>query len=425
MIEGYAVPDFVSNFWHLYIAGITIVSILGIMWFLKSQTTSKLAPGEKAEVIDHTWDGDLQELNNPLPRWWLYLFWFLIVFGILYLVLYPGLGKYEGVWKWSSASSYQSEKDRLDAAFNEQFAPFKGMDLHTVAADPKAMEMGQRLFLTYCSQCHGSGGLGGKNFPNLTDSHWLFGGDADSIKQSIDQGRLAEMPANMLGDEQSAREVANYVLSLGGKPHDAALAAAGQPKFAACAGCHGEDGKGMPAASFPNLTDDAWQYGGSEAAIVESIVKGRKGGMPAIEALGSGDARAAKVHLLAAYVASLGGASAPSAAPAAMEAAGPAVAKVFFEVGTASAPADLAATLQAIVDHATANADSKVAISGFHDPSGNQVANEELAKNRAKAVREALKAAGIAEERIEMRKPADTQGAGSAEEARRVEVSII
>lgn len=330
MIEGYAVPDFVSDFWHLYIAGVTIISILGVMWFLKSQTTRKLAPGEKAEVMEHAWDGDLQEFNNPLPRWWLYMFWGLIGFSVLYLVLYPGLGKFAGVWNWTSAGAYQSEKDSLDSAFNEQFAPFKAMDVHSVAADPKAMEMGQRLYLTYCSQCHGSGGLGGKDFPNLTDKMWLFGGDADSITQSIDQGRLAEMPANLLGDEQSAREVANYVLSLGGKPHDAALAAAGQAKYAACAGCHGEDGKGMPAASFPNLTDDAWQYGGSEAAIVESIVKGRKGGMPAIEALGSGDARAAKVHLLTAYIISLGGASAAAAEPAPV-------------ADAAAAPADAAA----------------------------------------------------------------------------------
>jgi len=317
MIEGYAVPDFVSDFWHLFIAGVTVVSIIAVSWFLYSQTTRKLAPGEKAEVMEHAWDGDLQELNNPLPRWWLYGFWFLILFSVLYLVLYPGLGKFAGVWNWSSASAYTAEKDRLDAAFNEQFAPFKDMDLYAVSADPKAMEMGQRLYLTYCSQCHGSGGQGGKGFPNLTDNLWLFGGDPDSIMQSIDQGRLGEMPANMLGDEQSSREVANYVLAMGGKPHDAALAAAGQEKYAVCAGCHGEDGKGMPVANFPNIVDDAWQYGGTEEAIVASIIQGRKGGMPAIEALGAGEARAAKVRLLSAYVMSLGGADPQQAMPAA------------------------------------------------------------------------------------------------------------
>jgi cytochrome c oxidase cbb3-type subunit 3 len=422
MIAGYAVPDFVSDFWHYYIAIITIISIIGVMWFLKSQTTPKLAPGEKAETMEHAWDGDLQELNNPLPRWWLYGFWFLIALSIIYLVLYPGLGKYAGTLGWSSLQEWKDEKASVDAEFNKVMAPFLNQDVMTVAADPKAKEMGQRLYLTYCMQCHGSTAQGdGKNFPDLTDKLWLFGGDPDSIKASIANGLLAEMPANMLGDEQSSREVANYVLALGGKPHDAALATAGQSKYAACAGCHGDNGKGMPAAGFPDLTDDAWLYGGSEAAIVESIVKGRKGGMPAFQDM-LGDA---KIHLLTAYVAGLGGAVPAAAAPA-MEAAGlPEVAKVFFEIGKVDAPADLGATLQAIVDYATANAGAKIAISGFNDPSGNKAANEELAKNRAKAVREALKSAGIAEDRIEMRKPDDTTGSGSAEEARRVEVSII
>jgi cytochrome c oxidase cbb3-type subunit 3 len=240
----------------------------------------------------------------------LYLFWFLIALSIVYLALYPGLGKFEGVWNWSSAGQYQSEKDRLDAAFNEEFEPFKTMDTMAVAADPKAQEMGKRLYLTYCMQCHGSNGQGdGKNFPNLADAQWLFGGDPDSVKASIAAGRVGEMPANLAGDEQGAKEVANYVLSLGGKPHDAALAAAGQPKYAACAGCHGDNGKGMAAAGFPDLTDDAWQYGSSEAAIVESIVKGRKGGMPAFQEM-LGDA---KIHLLTAYVWGMGGGQKPAA----------------------------------------------------------------------------------------------------------------
>lgn len=304
MVAGYAVPDFVSDFWHFYVAGVTIVSIIGVIWFLKSHTMNPLAPGEKAELMEHAWDGDLQEFNNPLPRWWLYGFWFLIIFSIIYLVLYPGLGKFAGVFGWTSAAQYSDEKTRIDAEFNKVLEPFLAEDVKTVAADPTAKEMGQRLYLTYCMQCHGSNAQGdGKNFPNLADGQWLFGGDADSVKASIAGGRLGEMPAGLVGDEQSAKEVANYVLALGGKPHDAALAAAGQPKYAACAGCHGEDGKGMAAAGFPDLTDDAWQYGGSEVAITESIMKGRKGGMPAFQDM-LGDA---KIQLLTAYVWGLGG----------------------------------------------------------------------------------------------------------------------
>jgi cytochrome c oxidase cbb3-type subunit 3 len=313
MIAGYAVPDFISDFWHYYIAALTILGILFSLWILYSQTTEKLAPGQQAELMHPTWDGDLQELNNPLPRWWMWLFYALVAFGILYLVLYPGVGKFAGVWNWSSADAYKQEKERVDAEFNKVFQPFLGQDIMSVAADPKAQEMGKRLYLTYCSQCHGSDAQGARGFPNLTDAQWLFGGTPDEVKASIADGRIGEMPGGLAGDEQGAKEVAHYVLALGGKPHDAALAAVGKEKYAACAGCHGEDGKGNNAAGFPNIVDDAWQYGGSEAAIIESIVKGRKGGMPAQAHLGE-----AKVHLLAAYVWGLGGGvkPAPVAPPA-------------------------------------------------------------------------------------------------------------
>ncbi len=318
MIEGYAVPDFVSDFWHYYIAALTILGILFSVWVLKSQTTRKLAPGEQAETLHPTWDGDLQELNNPLPRWWMWLFYALVVFGIIYLVLYPGLGKFQGVFNWSSASQYSDEKTRVDAQFDRVFQPFLGQDPMAVAADPAARAMGRNLYMTYCSQCHGSDARGARGFPDLTDNLWLFGGTPDEIRDSIVNGRMAEMPpmGDAVGGEAGAREVANYVLSMGGKPHDAALAAAGREKYAACAGCHGEDGKGIPAAGFPNIVDDAWQYGGSEADIVASIMKGRKGGMPAFQNM-LGDA---KIHLLTAYVWGLGGGMKPAPAPVAEEA---------------------------------------------------------------------------------------------------------
>ncbi len=314
MIEGYAVPDFISDFWHYYIAAITVAGILFSLWVLKSQSVVKpLAPGESAELMHPTWDGDLQELNNPLPRWWMWLFYLLILFGIVYLVLYPGMGKFQGVLGWSSAKEWQEEKIRVDAEFDKVFQPFAGMDIMAVAADPTAKKMGQHLFLTYCSQCHGSSGQGGAGFPNLTDNLWLLGGTPDDIKRTLENGIVGEMPAGLAGDEQGAKEVANYVLALGGKQHDASLAASGKEKYAACAGCHGEDGKGMPAAGFPNIVDDAWQYGGSEAAIIESLVKGRKGGMPAqLELLGAN-----KLHLLTAYVWGLGGGQQPVVEPVA------------------------------------------------------------------------------------------------------------
>lgn len=324
MLAGYAVPDFISEFWHYYIAIISVLGIIFSIWVLASQTTQKLAEGEKAEVLHHAWDGDLQELNNPLPRWWMWMFYGLIFFSVVYLVLYPGLGKYEGTLNWSSFQEWKDDKDAVDAEFEKVMTPFQNMDVMAVAADPKAKEMGQNLYMTYCMQCHGNSAQGGKGFPNLTDGHWLFGGTPDDIKASIAGGRVAEMPAMgaAVGGDQGAKEVANYVLSLGGKPHDAALAAAGKEKYAACSGCHGEDGKGMAAASFPDLTDDAWQYGGSEAEIAASIIKGRKGGMPAQAKEAGGLLSEAKIQLLSAYVWGLGGGKQPAApVPAPVEAA--------------------------------------------------------------------------------------------------------
>lgn len=292
--------DFVSSFWSLYIAGITVISIVWVAWFLKTQTTRRLAAGEKAELIEKAWDGDLQELNNPLPRWWLWLFYLTIVFGVVYLALYPGLGSYKGMLDWSATGQWQQEQAKANAQYGPIFDKYLKQDLKVVAADPQAREMGQRLFLTYCSQCHGSDAAGAKGFPNLTDHDWLYGGGPETIQASIANGRAGVMPAlgAALG-EQGTQQVANYVLSLSGSKHDATLAAAGRDKFATyCAACHQADGKGTQAMGAPNLTDKVWLYGGSEATIIETITKGRNGHMPAqLDKLG-----AAKVHLLAAYV---------------------------------------------------------------------------------------------------------------------------
>ncbi len=295
--------DFVSEFWSLYVAGLTILSLVWIVWFVRGQTTRKLDPGQKAEVIEKAWDGDLQELNNPLPRWWLTLFYLTIVCAVIYLVLYPGLGSYKGLLGWSSQGQFQEEQAQATKKYGPLFDKFLQQDLKVVAANPEALETGKHLFLTYCSQCHGSDAAGAKGFPNLTDNDWLYGGEPDTIKTTISNGRSGVMPAwgPVLG-EQGVKDVANYVLSLSGRKSDAALAAAGKEKFATfCVGCHMPDGKGMQALGAPNLTDGVWLYSGTEAGISESIATGRNGHMPAqLEKLGE-----AKVQVLAAYVYSL------------------------------------------------------------------------------------------------------------------------
>ena len=297
--------DFTHGFWPIYISVLTLVSIIGTWVFLKSQTTRKLAPGEKPELIKHTWDGDLQDLNNPLPRWWLGLFYGTMVFALVYLVLWPGLGNYAGVLKWTQIGEYEAEVKAAEARFQPVYAGFMQQDIATVAADPDARAIGRNLFLTYCSQCHGSDAAGSRGFPNLTDGVWLYGGDPDTIKASITNGRSGVMPpmGEALG-AQGTKEVAHYVMSLSARPHDAALAEAGRPKFAEnCAACHMPDGTGMQAIGAPNLTDKVWLYGGAEVAIIASITKGRNGVMPGIDqTLGTSSNKEAKLHLLTAYV---------------------------------------------------------------------------------------------------------------------------
>ncbi|MCD6707668.1 MAG: cytochrome-c oxidase, cbb3-type subunit III [Thiobacillus sp.] len=297
--------DFTHGFWPIYISVITVASIVGTWVFLRSQTTRKLAPGEKPELMEHTWDGDLQDLNNPLPRWWLGLFYSTLVFAAAYLLLWPGLGNFAGVLGWTSSGAYEAEVKAAEAKFQPVYARFMKQDIASVAADPEARAIGRNLFLTYCSQCHGSDATGARGFPNLTDHDWLYGGDPDTIVATLTGGRSGIMPA--LGEAlgpQGTKEVANYVLSLSDRKHDAALAAAGKVKFAEnCAACHMPDGTGMQALGAPNLTDKVWLYGGSEATIIETITKGRNGVMPAMaQTLGTTSNKEAKLHLLAAYV---------------------------------------------------------------------------------------------------------------------------
>lgn len=290
--------DFVSDFWNFWVAGITLVSIIGCAVFLKAMSIKKKAGA--VDTTGHVWDGDLAEWNNPLPAWWSWMFYITVVFALVYLALYPGLGSYQGMWNWSSKGQWEGEMKHAAETYDPIFNQFLKQDLKTVAADPKAKEMGQRLFLTYCSQCHGSDAGGSRGFPSLTDKDWLYGGEPETIKASIMSGRSGIMPPHgpVLGDA-GVKEVTNYVFSLSGHKHDANLAAAGKPKFEQiCAACHTPAGTGMQALGAPNLTDKIWLYGGSEAAVAETISKGRNGVMPAWkDFLGE-----AKVHLLAAYV---------------------------------------------------------------------------------------------------------------------------
>ena len=295
--------DFTSAFWDYYIALITLVSVVGCGVFLWSQSKRrvKVGSGPDPDTTGHVWDGDLQEFHNPLPRWWMWLFYITVVFSIVYLILYPGLGtQFRGLLNWTSSGQHQSEVKAAETRYGPLFASFLKMDIPAVAADERGRQMGARIFNNNCAQCHGSDGRGSRGFPNLTDAEWQWGGAPEAIKISIVEGRRAAMPpmAAAVGGAEDVTDVAHYVLSLSGAAHDSVRATRGKDKFAACAACHGSEGKGNPALGAVDLTNKTWLYGGTVATITETITKGRGGVMPAWK----GSLSDAEMHLVAAYV---------------------------------------------------------------------------------------------------------------------------
>lgn len=290
--------DFVSEFWSWFIIIPTVIGILALfplVYFNRGQKQS----GE-ADKMGHSWDEDLEEYNNPLPGWWLNLFYLTLVFGIVYLILYPGLGSFGGVLGWSSQQRYQNELEQAAARYGPIFEKYQQTDIKALAKNDEAMETAERLFVNYCAQCHGSDARGARGYPNLRDDDWLWGGQPGQIKQTIMQGRTGAMPAwgSALG-EDGLFNVTEYVLSLSGRQHDPAVAAKGKEKYnQLCVSCHGPEGKGNTAMGAPDLTDRTWLYGGSQQTVMETIANGRQGRMPPHEDF-LGDA---KVHLLAAYV---------------------------------------------------------------------------------------------------------------------------
>jgi len=295
--------DFTSSFWNWYIIVPTVAGIIGCFLLIRWLTTD-IKTDDQGKSMGHVWDEDLEELNNPLPRWWLNMFYLTLFFGIGYLVLYPGLGSFAGMLGWTSIGQYEQEVDLADARYGPLFSRYESMDIVAVADDPDARRMGERLFVNYCATCHGSDARGARGFPNLRDNDWLYGGAPATIEQTILNGRSGVMPAweSALGGEAGVSDVAEYVMGLSGRNVDTEAAARGGKQFATfCAACHGADGTGNQALGAPNLTDNIWLYGGSKARIMETIAKGRNGIMPAhADFLGKD-----KVHLLAAYVYSL------------------------------------------------------------------------------------------------------------------------
>lgn len=293
--------EFTDGFWDVYISLITVLSIVACGALLWSQNVPRASAG--TPTTGHVWDEDLAEYNNPLPGWWRWLFWLTIVFSVVYLVLYPGLGSWKGTLGWSQVGQLQAETAAADKQFGPLYEKFAATGVDALAKSPEALAVGQKLFLNNCAQCHASDGGGSRGFPNLTDRDWLYGGEAKTIQASIAEGRNGVMPAfgAALGD-QGVKNVAQYVRSLSGLTADPLRVAYGKELFMqTCVACHGAEGKGNPAMGAPNLTDKTWLHGSDEPLVMETIAKGRNSHMPAHKDL----LTEAKIHLLTAYVLSL------------------------------------------------------------------------------------------------------------------------
>ena len=264
--------DFTSDFWSWWITAIVLGGIAYCIWLLVSNKQSKQPAGGTAEATGHVWDENLEELNNPLPRWWIIKFYITIVFGLAYFALYPGLGTFEGLLKWTEKGQYEAEIAAADAKYGPLYDKYLKQSIPAVAADEDAMNMGKRLYANYCAVCHGSDARGTTGFPNLRDSDWQYGGSPTAIMHSIWYGRQAAMPGweAALGGEQGIDDMASYLMKLSGREVDEAKVARAQPKYEMlCVACHGADGTGNQAIGAPNLTDTTWLYGGSPRAIKE------------------------------------------------------------------------------------------------------------------------------------------------------------
>jgi cytochrome c oxidase cbb3-type subunit 3 len=286
-----------ASFWSLWVIVLTVVTFVGITWILFANRKREEQSTER--TTGHVYDG-IEELDNPLPAWWFYMFLITIVFGVGYLVLYPGMGNFPGLLNWSQVQQHDTRVAAAEEKFRDMRDRYLALPVAEIAADPKVRKMGMRMFGNNCAQCHGADAKGTYGFPNLADNDWIFGGTPEAIKTSIANGRQAAMPAwgSILGD-QGVLETTEYMLALNGRDADETLAEAGKKHFATyCAACHTADGTGNPALGAPNLTNGVWLYGGTREQIAHTLRAGRNGVMPAFQDTLSED----KIHILTAYV---------------------------------------------------------------------------------------------------------------------------
>lgn len=292
--------DFFSNSWSYYIATIALGGVAWCIWLLFTQRRWLKHKAPQVEDTGHVWDTDLRELNNPVPRWWTIMYLGLCAIALGVMVLYPALGSYPGLLGFTAAKQVVAERQEQAAEIKPLFEKFAAIPVQELARNPEANAIGKRLFLNNCAQCHGSDAKGSPNFPNLTDSDWLYGGTPEIIVKTITDGRHGVMaPLGAIVSPAQANEIAHYVRSLSGLASDPTLLRAGEAGFKkVCFACHGMDAKGNQALGAPNLTDDVWLASSSKDTIINTILHGREGVMPAQKHNLSQD----QIRMLAAYV---------------------------------------------------------------------------------------------------------------------------
>ena len=286
-----------ASFWSLWVIVLTAITFVLITWVLFANRTRE--QNKEGNTTGHVYDG-IEEYDNPLPAWWFMMFVITIVFGIGYLIVYPGMGNFKGVLGWTQLEQHEREVSRAEEKYRDMRDRYLAMPIEEIAADPAVRKMGMRMFSNNCAQCHGSDAKGAYGFPNLTDDDWIYGGSPETIKATLVNGRQAAMPpwGSILGD-QGILETTEYVQSLSGREVDSDVAEAGAKHYQTyCVACHGADGKGNPALGAPNLANGIWLYGGSDEQIAHTLRNGRNGVMPAFKDTLGED----KIHILTAYV---------------------------------------------------------------------------------------------------------------------------